>query len=157
MACRKGELSKAMMDAAASGGPARLPLLVPQLPDNARLLQRRGINCRCARAAIAMPQRRGHDRLPLAKASTPRNSASAHCSAAFSNHFVASTGPPAQRNAGDGRASSETSTLEVFQHFSRFKNSFRGLFDKSIDALDASTHLKNIHEAVVKHAVGLVR
>lgn len=90
-------------------------------------------------------------------ASTPRNSASAHCSAAFSNHFVASTGPPAQRNAGDGRASSETSTLEVFQHFSRFKNSFRGLFDKCIDALDASTHLKNIHEAVVKHAVGLVR
>ena len=43
------------------------------------------------------------------------------------------------------------------QYFVRFKNSFHGLVDKSIYAVDASAHHDNIHEAVVQHVVNVVR
>jgi len=51
----------------------------------------------------------------------------------------------------------EMPSPEAFQHFPRFKDSFSGLIDKSICALDASAHLGNVHEAVMKHVVDVVR
>jgi hypothetical protein len=53
-------------------------------------------------------------------------------------------------------ASQKPALLRALQHLSRFKNSFSGLLDKSIHALDASAHLEDLNEAVAQHVVDVV-